>query len=139
MSEEIKHTKSYSKEELMKDAFVIDLDKINEDSIHGAISDAKESGKKIVVIGNTMPKIGTPVFDTLMKSDITVLVVDDIGSDKILEKEKFDADRKLITKIDESYIYHYDDGDTKKVKFRKGGNNRKIKKRKKAKNGKNKK
>lgn len=120
--------------DLTKDAFIIDLDKENIDSMQLSLIEAKKHDK-VVVIGSGLTG-KTEMFKAFMESKIkATVVIDDVGSFAQTNKPKQsllfpdDKDTKVIDR--KASKYYYDD----KPVIKSGGNNRKVKKRKKAKNG----
>ncbi len=150
--------KSYWKENLMKNSFVIDTTQETEESFIEKLKEAKNQKEKVLVVGGAF--LGcTPMITSFLQSGLhaTVIVDDiqDIGrgivtpklNDIDFLKHNFKRDIDLtLTAANipepikpDSKKYDYCHGKQPELSFKSGGNNRKIKKRKKAKNGKSKK
>jgi hypothetical protein len=151
--------KSYLRERLLENSFVIDTEKETEESFVEKLKEAKGKKENIILLASANFITCSPMITHFMQSGLkaTVIVEDihDIQSgivtpklndiDFINRNFKRDIDLTLTaTNIPEpikpdSKKYDYCHGKQPELSFKSGGNNRKIKKRKKAKNGKSKK
>lgn len=144
---------SYYMENLLKDSFVIDINKESSESFESRLTEGKNQDRGILIIGSSLSD--TKILEHLMKSNIkATLVFEDI--DKQVNSRKIEERGIEITSLNTSGGIKkrplslskelsdieplkpppsYQKGEVNDRPYRSGGNNRKIKKRKKAKNG----
>lgn len=139
---------------LLKDSFVIDINKESSESFESRLTEGKSQDRGIVIIGSSLSD--TKILEHLMKLNIkATLVIEDI--DKQVNSRKIEDRGIEITSLNTSGRIKkrplnlskelsnieplkpapsYQRGEVNENRpYRSGGNNRKIKKRKKAKNG----
>lgn len=154
--------RSYWKERLLENSFVIDTEKETEESFVEKLKEAKGKKENIILLASANFISCSPMITHFMQSGLkaTVVVEDihDIGRgiatpklndiDFINRNFKRYIDLKLTetnipellkTNKTDDKTYDYCKGKQPELKFKSGGNNRKIKNRKKAKNGRGKK
>lgn len=148
--------RSYWKENLMKNSFIIDTSQETEESFVEKLKEAKGQKEKIILLAGVDFIACPPMITHFMQSGLkATVIIEDIhkihNTPKLDEIDwgKIKSDRELNLKITETYkpesIKPFDKpndychGKQPELSFKRGGNNRKTKNRKKAKNGRSKK
>lgn len=151
--------KSYWKENLLENSFVIDTTQETEESFVEKLKEAKGKKENIVLLASANFITCSPMITQFMQSGLkATVIVEDIHDIQrgIVPPKLNDIDfvngkfkREINLKLTETHIpeplkynsekYDYCHGKQPELSFKSGGNNRKTKKRKKAKNGRGKK
>lgn len=127
---------SHSIEHLTKDAFIIDTDKHNLNSLIDVLSTSKNE-PNVIVIGSSIFQ-DKEILRAISASGIkATVIVEDI--DNVFNKRKSLKEELLSSPVKDIKLLKSFDDDIKKDMPKSGGNNRKVKKRKKARNGRSKK
>jgi hypothetical protein len=127
---------SHSIEHLTKDAFIIDTDKHNLNSLIDVLSTSKNE-PNVIVIGSSIFQ-DKEILRAISASGIkATVIVEDI--DNVFNKRKSLKEELLSSPVKDIKLLKSFDDDIKKDMPKSGGNNRKVNKRKKARNGRSKK
>lgn len=150
--------RSYWKENLLENSFIIDTTKETEESFVEKLKEAKGQKEKIILLAGvdfiTCPPMITHFMQSGLKATVIVEDIHDIQRgiktpkmediEFLLNNKRREESLKLTEYKPEpikpdSKKYDYCHGKQPELSFKSGGNNRKTKKRKKAKNGRSKK